>query len=101
MKLRIRLFFGKVSVYKIVNIVKDTLILNLNIKNLEKIGYKFVVSPLTVLSLSMSEMIKSLCKLKLDKHRNNYLLNFLKINDVVGFNNYYVKSSKYNTSNRY
>ena len=69
-------------------------------KELEDIGYKLAIYPLTVMSSAMKAMIKSLDLLFKDEDRSDLLLDFSDLRKKVGFDEYYEISSKYETSKR-
>ena len=69
-------------------------------KELNDIGYKLAVYPLTVMSSAMKAMTNSLDLLMKDQDRSDFLLDFKDLKHRVGFNDYYEISSKYETSKR-
>ena len=73
---------------------------NLSMKELEDIGYKLAIYPLTVMSSAMKAMVKSLDLLFKDEDRSDLLLDFSDLRKKVGFHEYYEISSKYETSKR-
>jgi 2-methylisocitrate lyase-like PEP mutase family enzyme len=62
---------------------------------LEQIGYKIAVFPLTLLSASIKAMQESLRQLQQGKEPDN-VLNFEDLKDAVGFNRYYDEFDRYN-----
>jgi len=86
--------------FKIANIVEGGITPNLPMKQLREIGYKMAVYPLTVMSSAMKAMTNSLDLLMKDQDRSDFLLDFKDLRHKVGFNDYYEKSSKYETSKR-
>ena len=62
---------------------------------LEKIGYKIMVYPLTLLNASILAMRQSLQMIKQGKEPDN-ILDFEGLKDVVGFNRYYDEFDRYN-----
>ena len=90
----------EVEGFKIANIVEGGLTPNLNMKELEEIGYNLAVYPLTALSSAMKSMIQVLRKMKTDQDRTSDLLDFTEIKSRIGFEEYYLKSEKYISSSR-
>ena len=86
--------------FKIANIVEGGITPNLTMKELNDIGYKLAVYPLTVMSSAMKAMTNSLDLLMKDQDRSDFLLDFKDLKHRVGFNDYYEISSKYETSKR-
>ena len=95
-----KLICQEVNGHKIANIVEGGLTPNISMKELEEIGYKLAVYPLTALSASMKAIIGSLRNLKSDTDRSHFLLDFSEIRDRVGFNEYYKKLQNYKSFNR-
>ena len=90
----------EVKGFKVANIVEGGLTPNLTMKELEEIGYKLAVYPLTALSSAMKSMIQVLRKMKTDQDRSSDLLDFTEIKSRIGFEEYYLKSEKYISSSR-
>ena len=90
----------EVEGFKVANIVEGGLTPNLTMKELEEIGYKLAVYPLTALSSAMKSMIQVLRKMKTDQDRTSDLLDFTEIKSRIGFEEYYLKSEKYISSSR-
>ena len=90
----------EVEGFKVANIVEGGLTPNLTMKELEEIGYKLAVYPLTALSSAMKSMIQVLRKMKTDQDRTSDLLDFTEIKARIGFEEYYLKSEKYISSSR-
>ena len=90
----------EVKGFKVANIVEGGLTPNLTMKELEEIGYKLAVYPLTALSSAMKSMIQVLRKMKIDQDRTSDLLDFTEIKSRIGFEEYYLKSEKYISSSR-
>ena len=90
----------EVKGFKVANIVEGGLTPNLTMKELEEIGYKLAVYPLTALSSAMKSMIQVLRKMKTDQDRTSDLLDFTEIKSRIGFEEYYLKSEKYISSSR-
>ena len=95
-----RLICQEVPGCKIANIVEGGLTPNLSMKELEDIGYKMAVYPLTALSSAMKAMVDSLNKLKTDDDRSSNLMSFTELRKRVGFDDYYEVSSRYESSKR-
>ena len=95
-----RLICQEVPGCKIANIVEGGLTPNLSMKELEDIGYKMAVYPLTALSSAMKAMVDSLNKLKIDDDRSSNLMSFTELRKRVGFDDYYEVSSRYESSKR-
>ena len=95
-----RLICQEVPGCKIANIVEGGLTPNLSMKELEDIGYKMSVYPLTALSSAMKAMVDSLNKLKTDDDRSSNLMSFTELRKRVGFDDYYEVSSRYESSKR-
>ena len=94
------LICNEVEGFKVANIVEGGLTPNLTMKELEEIGYKLAVYPLTALSSAMKSMIQVLRKMKTDQDRTSDLLDFTEIKSRIGFEEYYLKSEKYISSSR-
>jgi len=90
----------EVKGFKVANIVEGGLTPNLTMKELEEIGYKLAIYPLTALSSAMKSMIQVLRKMKTDQDRTSDLLDFTEIKSRIGFEEYYLKSEKYISSSR-
>ena len=95
-----RLICQEVPGCKIANIVEGGLTPNLSMKELEDIGYNMAVYPLTALSSAMKAMVDSLNKLKIDDDRSSNLMSFSELRKMVGFDDYYEVSSRYESSKR-
>ena len=91
---------NEVPGHKVANIVEGGITPNLSMKELEDIGYKLAIYPLTVMSSAMKAMVKSLDLLFKDEDRSDLLLDFSDLRKKVGFDEYYEISSKYETSKR-
>ena len=85
---------------KMANIVEGGLTPNIPMTELNKMGYQIAAYPLTLLSASMRAMKNALANLKSDTPRDNYILNFSELRDIIGFEEYYEISSQYETSKR-
>jgi len=66
----------------------------LEINELEDIGFKIAVLPLTLMSASVKTMQESLNNIKNRKYNTN-VSKFKDLRDVVGFNEYYKIEDKY------
>lgn len=82
------------------NIVEGGITPNIGMKQLHDIGYQFAVYPLTLLSASMQAMKTTLELMKQDLPRNDGLMDFGELRERIGFDEYYEKSEKYESSRR-
>ena len=85
---------------KMANIVEGGLTPNIPMSELNEMGYQIAAYPLTLLSASMRAMKNALANLKSDTPRDNDILNFSELRDIIGFEEYYETSSQYETSKR-
>lgn len=85
---------------KMANIVEGGLTPNIPMTELNEMGYQIAAYPLTLLSASMRAMKNALANLKSDTPRDNDILNFSELRDIIGFEDYYEISSQYETSKR-
>ena len=85
---------------KMANIVEGGLTPNIPMTELNEMGYQIAAYPLTLLSASMRAMKNALANLKSDTPRDNDILNFSELRDIIGFEEYYKISSQYETSKR-
>ena len=85
---------------KMANIVEGGLTPNIPMTELNEMGYQIAAYPLTLLSASMRAMKNALVNLKSDTPRDNDILNFSELRDIIGFEEYYEISSQYETSKR-
>ena len=85
---------------KMANIVEGGLTPNIPMTELNEMGYQIAAYPLTLLSASMRAMKNALANLKSDTPRDNDILNFSELRDIIGFEEYYETSSQYETSKR-
>ena len=85
---------------KMANIVEGGLTPNIPMTELNEMGYQIAAYPLTLLSASMRAMKNALANLKSDTPRDNDILNFSELRDIIGFEEYYEISSQYETSKR-
>jgi len=99
-KKEMELICKEVEGFKVANIVEGGLTPNLTMKELEEIGYKLAVYPLTALSSAMKSMIQVLRKMKTDQDRTSDLLDYTEIKSRIGFEEYYLKPEKYISSSR-
>ena len=83
---------------KMANIVEGGLTPNIPMTELNEMGYQIAAYPLTLLSASMRAMKNALANLKSDTPRDNDILNFSELRDIIGFEEYYEISSQYETS---
>ncbi len=82
--------------YKMANMVEHGKTPILPSKQLEQIGYKISVYPLTQLSAAIKAMQESLKSIKQGIQADN-ILDFEILKDVVGFNDYYDEFERYNS----
>ena len=85
---------------KMANIVEGGLTPNIPMTELNEMGYQIAAYPLTLLSASMRAMKNALANLKSDTPRDNDILNFSELRDIIGFEEYYEISAQYETSKR-
>ncbi len=77
-----------------VNLIEDGDTPLLDINELEEIGYKIAVMPLTLMSASVKIMQECLKNMKNKKYNTN-ITKFSELRDIVGFNEYYDIEDKY------
>ena len=77
-----------------VNLIEDGDTPLLEINELEEIGYKIAVMPLTLMSASVKTMQECLKNMK-NKTYNTNVTKFSELRDIVGFNEYYDIEDKY------
>jgi len=80
--------------YHMINLIEDGETPLLEINELEDIGFKIAVLPLTLMSASVKTMQESLNNIKNRKYNTN-VSKFEDLRDVVGFNEYYKIEDKY------
>ena len=80
--------------YHMVNLIEDGDTPFLDINELEEIGYKIAVMPLTLMSASVKTMQECLKNIK-NKTYNTNVSKFSELQDIVGFNDYYNIEEKY------
>ncbi|MDB3872812.1 isocitrate lyase/PEP mutase family protein [Pelagibacteraceae bacterium] len=80
--------------YHMINLIEDGETPLLEINELEDIGFKIAVLPLTLMSASVKTMQESLINIKNRKYNTN-VSKFEDLRDVVGFNEYYKIEDKY------
>ena len=85
---------------KMANIVEGGLTPNIPMSELNEMGYQIAAYPLTLLSASMRAMKNALANLRSDTPRDEDILNFSELRDIIGFEEYYEISSLYETSKR-
>jgi len=95
-----RLICREVPGCHLANIVEGGLTPNLDMKQLADIGYQFAVYPLTLLSASMQAMKTTLALMAKDLPRNDGLMDFDTLKQMVGFNEYYEASAQYESARR-
>ena len=77
-----------------VNLIEDGETPLLEINELEDIGFKIAVLPLTLMSATVKTMKESLENIKNRKYNTN-VSKFEELRDVVGFNDYYKIEDNY------
>jgi len=77
-----------------VNLIEDGETPLLEINELEDIGFKIAVLPLTLMSATVKTMKESLENIKNRKYNTN-VSKFEDLRDVVGFNDYYKIEDSY------
>ena len=80
--------------HHMINLIEDGETPLLEINELEDIGFKIAVFPLTLMSASVKTMQESLKNMK-NKTYNTNVSKFSEIRDIVGFNEYYEIEDKY------
>jgi len=80
--------------YHMVNLIEDGETPLLEINELEDIGFKIAVLPLTLMSATVKTMKESLENIKNRKYNTN-VSKFEELRDVVGFNDYYKIEDNY------
>ena len=80
--------------YHMINLIEDGETPLLAIDELEEIGFKIAVLPLSLMSATVKTMKESLLNIKNRKYNTN-VSSFEELRDVVGFNEYYDLEDKY------
>ena len=80
--------------HHMINLIEDGDTPLLEINELEEIGYKIAVMPLTLMSASVKTMQECLKNMK-NKIYNTNVTKFSDLRDIVGFNEYYEIEDKY------
>ena len=80
--------------YHMINLIEDGETPLLAIDELEEIGFKIAVLPLSLMSATVKTMKESLLNIKNRKDNTN-VSSFEELRDVVGFNEYYELEDKY------
>jgi 2-methylisocitrate lyase-like PEP mutase family enzyme len=80
--------------YHMINLIEDGETPLLAIDELEEIGFKIAVLPLSLMSATGKTMKESLLNIKNRKYNTN-VSSFEELRDVVGFNEYYELEDKY------
>jgi len=80
--------------YHMINLIEDGETPLLAIDELEEIGFKIAVLPLSLMSATVKTMKESLLNIKNRKYNTN-VSSFEELRDVVGFNEYYELEDKY------
>ena len=80
--------------HHMINLIEDSETPLLEINELEDLGFKIAVFPLTLMSASVKTMQESLQNMK-NKVYNTNVSKFSDLRDIVGFNEYYEIEDKY------
>ncbi len=80
--------------HHMINLIEDGDTPFLDINELEEIGYKIAVMPLTLMSASVKTMQECLINMK-NKTYNKNVTRFSELREIVGFNEYYDIEDKY------
>ena len=80
--------------YHMINLIEDGETPLLAIDELEEIGFKIAVLPLSLMGATVKTMKESLLNIKNRKYNTN-VSSFEELRDVVGFNEYYKLEDKY------
>ncbi len=80
--------------HHMINLIEDGDTPFLDINELEEIGYKIAVMPLTLMSASVKTMQECLINMK-NKTYNKNVTKFSELREIVGFNEYYDIEDKY------
>ena len=80
--------------YHMINLIEDGETPLLAIDELEEMGFKIAVLPLSLMSATVKTMKESLLNIKNRKYNTN-VSSFEELRDVVGFNEYYELEDKY------
>ena len=80
--------------HHMINLIEDGKTPLLEMNELEEIGFKIAVFPLTLISASVKTMQESLKNMK-NKTYNTNVSKFSDLRDIVGFNEYYEIEDKY------
>ena len=80
--------------HHMINLIEDGDTPFLDMKELEDIGYKIAVMPLTLMSASVKTMQECLKNMKNKKYNTN-VSKFSELREIVGFNEYYDIEDKY------
>lgn len=86
-------YCAQVDGHKVANLIEHGKTPILPHDQLEKMGYKIAVYPLTLLNVSIQAMQTSLAALK--KGQTNNVMNFNELTNAVGFPEYYAEEEKY------
>ena len=89
-----RTVIKEVPGYHMVNLIEDGETPLLEMQELEDIGFKIAVLPLTLMSAAVKTMQESLKNIK-DRKYNTNVSKFEDLRDVVGFNEYYKIEDQY------
>ena len=80
--------------HHMINLIEDGDTPFLDMSELEDIGYKIAVMPLTLMSASVKTMQECLKNIK-NKSYNKNVCKFSELREIVGFNEYYDIEDKY------
>eukprot|EP00933_Yihiella_yeosuensis_P034654 TRINITY_DN28138_c0_g1_i1.p1 TRINITY_DN28138_c0_g1~~TRINITY_DN28138_c0_g1_i1.p1 ORF type:complete len:373 (+),score=65.71 TRINITY_DN28138_c0_g1_i1:47-1120(+) len=87
----------KVEGYKMVNMLPSGKTPMLSHERLQEMGFAIAAYPLTLLSAGLKAQEDALKRLRDGKKTNDLELDFEKLKDVVGFNDYYKEEDRYKT----
>lgn len=89
-----RRYCAEVPGHKVANLIERGKTPLLENQQLEAMGYKIAVYPLTLLNVSIAAMQNALQALKNDRHPEQ-ILDFKKLTEIVGFEDYYREEDRY------
>ena len=92
-----REYCERVPGHKVANLIEHGKTPLLSHQQLEEMGYKIAVYPLTLLNVAIKAMQQSLCQLKNGERSD--VLDFQELTHIVGFDDYYLEEEKYRISN--
>ncbi|WP_031435721.1 isocitrate lyase/PEP mutase family protein [Methylomarinum vadi] len=88
-----REYCSRVPGYKVANLIEHGKTPLLSHQQLEEMGYKIAVYPLTLLNVAIKAMQQSLDQLK--NGQPSEVLDFQKLTHIVGFDDYYQEENRY------